>query len=270
MLLAQITDLHMRLDQTPLSGKVVTRPFTVAAVDAVNSWAPDAVFITGDLTDIGSRAEYELLRAELDRLEPPYFVIPGNHDRHAEFRAVFADHAYLPAVGPLNWCIDDFDLRLIGLDTVVPGKGHGELAPETLRWLESELARSGKPTIVGMHHPPFPTGIPGMDCINCHNGAELEPILARHSNIERLVTGHHHRPVQICWGGTLGLIAPSVAHQVALDFQPRDIAEWILEPPAMMLHRWAPDTGVISHTAYIGAYDGPHAFELDPDYPGGS
>lgn len=268
MLLAQITDLHMRLDETPLSGKVQTRPYTVAAVDAVNQWAPDAVFVTGDLTDIGGMEEYALLRTELDRLDAPYFVIPGNHDRHAEFRTAFDDHTYLPGSGPINWCVDDFDLRLIGLDTVVPGSGHGELAEETLKWLEVELANSEKPTIVGMHHPPFPTGILGMDCINCLNGSDLAPILARHSNIERLITGHHHRPVQIRWGGTLGLIAPSVAHQVALDFTPRDIAEWILEPPAIMLNRWTPETGVISHTAYVGDYDGPHPFSLDPDYPG--
>ncbi|MBY8977114.1 phosphodiesterase [Rhodobacteraceae bacterium NNCM2] len=270
MLLAQITDLHMRSDDTPLSGKLRTRPFIAAAVDAVNKWATDAVFVTGDLTDIGTAEEYSLLRAELDRLDAPYFVIPGNHDRHEELRAAFADHAYLPTTGPLNWVIDEYPVRLIGLDTVVPGKGHGELAAETLEWLSAQLEGSKKPTIVGLHHPPFPTGILGMDIIKCLNGDDLAPILARHRNIERVIAGHHHRPVQIRWGGTLGQISPSVAHQVVLDFEPRDMAEWILEPPAMMLHRWSPDTGVISHTAYIGEYDGPHSFKLDPDYPGGN
>ena len=53
MLLAQITDLHMRRDDTPMSGEVVTRPYIAAAIDAVNDWAPDAVFVSGDLTDIG-------------------------------------------------------------------------------------------------------------------------------------------------------------------------------------------------------------------------
>ncbi|MEM7687006.1 MAG: phosphodiesterase, partial [Pseudomonadota bacterium] len=78
----------------------------------------------------------------------------------------------------------------------------------------------------------------------------------------------YHRPVQIRWAGTLAQIAPSVAHQVVLDFSDRDMAEWVLEPPAMLLHRWAPDTGIVTHTAYIGDYGGPQVFMLDPAYPG--
>lgn len=268
MLLAQITDLHMRCDETPMSGKLVTGPYIAAAVDAVNAWSPDAVFVTGDLTDIGTDTEYALLRTELDRLAMPYHVIPGNHDRHAQMAAAFSDHAYLPSEGPMNWVIDDYPVRLIGLDTVVPGAGHGELPPSTLVWLDEQLASSDKPTIIGLHHPPFPTGILGMDRIMCLNGADLAPVLARHGHVERVIAGHHHRPVQIRWGGTVCQIAPSVAHQVVLDFSPREIAEWVLEPPAIMLHRWTPETGIISHTAYIGDFGGPQPFALDPDYPG--
>ena len=267
MLIAQITDLHMRRDETPLSGRVVTRPYTTAAVDAVNAWAPDAVLVTGDLTDLGSEVEYQLVRAELDRIDAPFFVLPGNHDNREVMRAAFSDHAYLPRTGSLDWVIDDGPVRLIGLDTVVPREGHGMLADETLVWLDGVLAGDTRPTIVALHHPPFPTGMPGMDRIMCLNGADLEPILARHPHVERLVAGHHHRPVQIVWGGTLCLIAPSVAHQVALDFAERPMAEWVLEPPAMMLHRWTAETGVISHTAYIGDYGGPQPFGHDPDYP---
>ncbi len=270
MLLAQITDLHMRSDDTPLSGKIVTRPYIAAAVDAVNDRSPDAVFVTGDLTDIGTVEEYALLRAELDRLTSPYFVIAGNHDTHSSLRESFRDHAYIPAKGPLNWVVDDFPVRLVGLDTVVPGKGHGELAADTLEWLDHQLSATSKPTIVGLHHPPFPTGILGMDKIMCLNGADLAPIIARHAHVERVIAGHHHRPVQIRWAGTVGQIAPSVAHQVVLDFSEREMAEWILEPPAFLLHRWSAVTGVITHTAYIGDYDGPHPFKLDPEYPGGA
>ncbi|MEL7469812.1 MAG: phosphodiesterase [Pseudomonadota bacterium] len=268
MLLAQITDLHMRRDETPLSGEVITRPYIAAAVDAVNAWSPDAVFVTGDLTDIGTADEYALLKAELDRLAAPYFVIPGNHDRHGPFRDAFPEHEYLPAEGPVNWVSDAFPVRIIGLDTVVPGKSHGELTSETLAYLDAQLSASDKPTIVGLHHPPFPTGLIGMDKIMCLNGIEMAPIVARYPHVERVIAGHYHRPVQIRWAGTLAQIAPSVAHQVVLDFSDRDMAEWVLEPPAMLLHRWAPDTGIVTHTAYIGDYGGPQAFMLDPDYPG--
>ena len=270
MLIAQITDLHMRRDETPVSGKVVTRPYIAAAVDAVNASGPDLVFITGDLTDIGSDAEYALLRAELDRLLAPYVVIPGNHDRRAPLRAAFHDHAYLPVSGPLNWVVDEHDVRVIGLDSVVPGEGHGEVSPETLARLDKTLAADARPTIVGILHPPFPTGILGMDRIMCLNGEAMAAVIARHAHVERVIAGHHHRPVQIRWAGTLGQIAPSVAHQVALDFSDREMAEWVLEPPAFLLHRWTAGTGVISHTVYIGDFGGAQPFRLDPDYPGAS
>ena len=268
MLLAQITDLHMRRDDTPMSGEVITRPYIEAAVAAINTWSPDAVFITGDLTDIGSTDEYAMLRTALDRLTSPYYLIPGNHDRHANLRATFDTHAYLQGDGPANWIVDDFPVRLIGLDSVVPGKSHGTVAAETLTWLDDALSASDKPTIVGLHHPPFPTGIPGMDGINCLNGPELADVIRRHPHVERVIAGHHHRPIQIRWAGTLGQIAPSVAHQVVLDFSERKMAEWVLEPPAMQLYRWTAESGVISHMAYINDYGGPRSFSLDPDYPG--
>jgi len=270
MLLAQITDLHMRRDDTPLSGEVVTRPYVAAAVDAVNAQAPDAVFVTGDLTDIGTAEEYALLRAELDRLAAPHFVIPGNHDRREEMRAAFHDHAYLPAEGPLRWALDDLPLRLVGLDSVVPGEGHGTVDEESLAWLDETLAAHPRPTVVGIHHPPFPTGIPGMDRIMCLNGEAVAAVIARHPHVERVIAGHHHRPVQIRWAGTVGQVAPSVAHQVALDFSEREMAEWVLEPPAFLLHRWTPETGLISHTVYVGDYGGARPFRLDPAYPGRS
>ena len=270
MLLAQITDLHMRKDETPLSGEVVTRPYIAAAVDAVNAWAPDALFVTGDLTDIGSPEEYALLRAEFDRLEVPYFLIPGNHDRRENLRAAFPDHAYIPADGPIQWVIDDHPVRLIGLDTVVPGKGHGEITADSLDWLHATLTETDKPTIIGMHHPPFPTGIVGMDNIMCLNGADMAPVVAKHAHVERIIAGHHHRPIQIRWGGTIGQIAPSVAHQVVLDFADRARPQWVLEPPAFLIHKWTPAAGVITHTAYIGDFGGAREFKLDPDYPGGA
>ena len=210
------------------------------------------------------------MRAELDRLTAPYFVIPGNHDRRDTLRAAFHDHAYLPAEGDLNWVINDFPLRLVGVDSVVPGHGHGTVAPETLAWLDETLAAETRPTIVGIHHPPFPTGIVGMDTIGCLNGPDVAEVIARHPHVERVIAGHHHRPVQIRWAGTIGQICPSVAHQVVLDFSDRERPEWVLEPPAFLLHRWSEKAGVISHMAYIGDYGGPKPFKLDPDYPGQS
>jgi len=58
-----------------------------------------------------------------------------------------------------------------------------------------------------------------------------------------------------------------VAHQVVLDLMPHDDATFTMEPPGYHLHLWAPETGTITHTAFIGSFSGPHPFLLDPDYP---
>ncbi|MEM1385278.1 MAG: phosphodiesterase [Pseudomonadota bacterium] len=270
--LVQITDLHVRPDDTPLSGRVLTRPYTAAAIDRILALhpPPDAVIVTGDLTDIGTPEEYALLRAEIDRLPMPVYAIPGNHDRREEMRAAFADHAYMPGEGALRWVIDDHPLRLIGLDSVVPGHGHGTLDAESLAWLDRQLDVDTRPTIVAIHHPPFPTGIPAMDAIGCLNGSEMAAVIAQHGHVERVIAGHHHRPVQVLWAGTMAMISPSVAHQVNLDMEPRDRPRMVMEPPAFLLHQWQDGRGLISHQVYVDTCGGPLPFRLDPDYPGQS
>ncbi|GMG83087.1 phosphodiesterase [Paralimibaculum aggregatum] len=257
MLLAQISDLHMRRDDRPLSGAVQTRPFTEAAIAAVAALAPDAVVITGDLADTGTAEEYAMLREALAPLAMPLFVIPGNHDDREGLRAAFAGRCALPPTGPLDWVADLGPLRLIGLDSLVPGMPHGEVAPESLAWLEARLAEDPRPTIVAVHHPPFAIGIPAMDRIGCRNGDALAAVIGRHAHVERVISGHAHRPIQARWAGTLGLIAPSVAHQVALGFADAALPHWILEPPALLLHRWSVNGGLVTHTVYVDDYGGP-------------
>ena len=111
------------------------------------------------------------------------------------------------------------------------------------------------------HHPPFSCGLGYMDAVMLKDGAaRLAEIIARHPNIERVLSGHHHRPVQVRYAGTIGLVVPGVAHQVILDLTPGAKARFLMEPPAYMLHMWQPGAGLISHTAYVGAFEGPYPF----------
>ena len=199
-------------------------------------------------------------------------MTPGNHDRRDNLRKVFADHSYLTECeGPyLNYVIDDYPVCLIGLDTVVAEQAYGMMDAERLEWLEKTLGEhSDKPVMVFMHHPPFLTGITHMDSINCRGGDDMAAIIAQHPNIERVIAGHHHRPIHMRWAGTVGSIAPSVAHQVLLDLEESDFDDAMIkmEPPAFSLHMWEAQTGVVTHQVYIGEFPGPFEFNLDPDYP---
>ncbi len=270
MMLAQLTDLHVRPEGVPSSRVVETNAMTERALRAVAALrpAPHAVLVTGDLTDCGLAEEYRLLQAMLARhLSMPVYVIPGNHDRRAEMLA------HLPGLredgGFLHYTVEDLPLRLIMLDTVVPGAGHGELCPRRMAWLEARLAEApGRPTMIAMHHPPFRCGIAHMDRIALREPERFAALLARHPQVERVISGHHHRAITARIGHAIASIAPSVAHQVELDLSETAPAAFVLEPPAYQLHHWSAEDGVVSHTAYVESFPGPFPFLTPPEYPG--
>ena len=273
MMIAQITDLHVRPRGKVAYERVDTNAMLEAAVGAIESLPrkPDLVIATGDLADCGLAEEYAVLRDILEPLSMPVYLVPGNHDRRAELFAEFGSDGYLRNDdGFLHYTIEGHDVRLIGLDTVVPGHGHGEMCPARLAWLEGRLAeRLEQPTLVFMHHPPFGTGLADMDRINCRNGSTLAGILRRVDNVERVVCGHHHRPITVRWAGTIGSVAPSTAHQVTLDLVPDGSpSTFTMEPPGFHLHVWSKEAGLVTHGVTIGRFDGPYPFILDADYPG--
>ena len=258
MLLAQISDLHVTAKGKKLYDRIDTIGHLRNAVRHLNDLAPrpDFVIVTGDLVDGGSTAEYETLRDLLAGLSIPYVLMPGNHDERGNLRRVFADHTYLPKNGEfIQYTIEDLPLRLIALDTLIPGEAGGRLCPARLDWLEVRLEEHPqRPTLIAMHHPPFNTGLVGMDAINCDNGAALGAIVARHPQVERIVCGHVHRPISVRWHGTVVTTAPATAHQVTLDLKEASPTSWIMEPPACHLHYWRPENGLVTHLSYIGDY----------------
>ena len=270
MLIAQLTDLHVRPVGVAAYRVVETNMLTERALRSVMTYRPDVLLLTGDLTDCGLASEYAVLAEMLGRLvDIPVLAIPGNHDR----REVMAAH--LPGIpvndGFVQFVEDRFAVRLVMLDTVVPGAGHGELCPARLGWLDATLAAApDKPTLIGMHHPPFATGIAHMDTIALRQRTEFRGLLARHRQVQRVICGHHHRPIVASLGQAIGSIAPSVAHQVELDLRDGAPSAFVLEPPAFELHRWSAEDGFVSHVAMVERFAGPFPFLADPDYPGRS
>ena len=224
---------------------------------------PDLVLVSGDLAYDGAEDEYQALREKLGRLPMPLGVIPGNHDDRARLRASFPiDRFAHPHPTFVQYAVEGLPVRVLALDTLVPGQAHGELCAERLAWLEDRLADAPeRPTVLTMHHPPVVTGIDHMDAINCRNGEALAAIVRRHPNVERILCGHLHRPIQLRWNGTLLVVAPSVAHQVTLDLRPKAPAEFAMEPPAYLLHHWIEGTGLVTHQAYVEPYPGPYPFQ---------
>ena len=267
MLIAQLSDSHVRPPGRLFADVVDTLAMLKAAIDAVLAFTPrpDVVLLTGDLTNDGEPEAYAAMGPELARLPMPVYAIPGNHD---DRRAMLAldGIVQLGGVGTFRqYALDLGDLRLVALDSLVPGEAHGEICADRLSWLEAELRASGdRPVMIMVHHPPGETGIDCMDEIGLRHSAELRSLLGRNEKrIVRIVCGHVHRPIFYRWLGIPVSVAPGVAHQVVLGLDGRDAA-FTMEPPGFHLHRWSPAGGLVTHQVYIGSYPGPYRFGGNP------
>jgi 3',5'-cyclic AMP phosphodiesterase CpdA len=271
MLIAQLTDPHIREKGKRAYGLVDTAAHLAAAVDFIATRLPalDALMVTGDLVDFGTAEEYEHFQELTSKLDIPLLPSPGNHDERASFTRAFRGRVALPTSGHLSYVQDVGALRLVLMDSTVPGKPHGLMCAERLAWLEAALSEAPhRPTIVALHHPPFETGIRHMDVQNCHNAEALAAVLSRHPQVLATVAGHVHRTVMTSFAGRPASIAPSPAHAVSLALDPDAAPTFHLEPPGLHLHRWQPASGcaygrLVTLAVPIGAFPGPHPF-FDP------
>src|SRR5437870_881255 len=112
MLIAQISDTHIKPEGVLAYGRVDTSAFLARAIDHILHLDPqaDVVLATGDLVDGGTAAEYERLRHLLSPLPMPLYLIPGNHDDRDALRRAFAHHAYMPREGFIQYVVDDYPL----------------------------------------------------------------------------------------------------------------------------------------------------------------
>jgi 3',5'-cyclic-AMP phosphodiesterase len=262
MLLCQISDLHVMAGRQRAYGVVDTADCLERCVRRIAGFAPapDLLVATGDLVDVATPAAYGLLRELLAPLRMPVYLLPGNHDDREALRRAFPDHRYLPRQGEfLQYAVEDFPVRLLALDTVVAGRTGGGLCAQRLHWLERALDGSDAPTVIALHHPPFATGIGFMDEVALEDPAALARVVRRFPQVQRLVCGHVHRPIQALFAGTLASSCPSSAHQISLDLREGVRASFVMEPPALQLHLWAGET-LVTHTACIDGFGGPHPF----------
>ena len=155
---------------------------------------PDALVFTGDLTDKGEAGAYEKLRALVEpvaeELGAQIVWAMGNHDDRATFRRTLLDAE--PSGQSIDRVHDVDGLRIVTLDTTVPGKHHGELADEQLAWLADTLATPAEfGTILAMHHPPVPTVLDLAVLVELIDQPRLADVL-RGSDVRSILAGHLH------------------------------------------------------------------------------
>lgn len=252
--IVQLSDLHLCPPGELLYRRIDTAGALARAVARINALTPrpDLVVLSGDLANAGSAEEYAHLRAQLAALALPYALMPGNHDRHAALRAAFPEQPW--AAGDLaqqrRECAAG-DLLLV--DTVVPGEDGGSVGAAQLDWLDAN-ARADRDALLFLHHPPVQTGIAGMDAIGCAGAAALAAWLQCHPRVRAVLCGHVHRTIFTAFAGRPLAIAPSPAHQIALDLSgDASTLGWTMEPGGMLLIDWPAGGTPVVHLLPVAA-----------------
>lgn len=191
-----VSDPHFLAEGARLGGRYdVESNFarTLEAVRAVHPH-PTAIVVTGDLADLGEPDAYRRLRAAVEpvaeELSTTVVWVAGNHDERPALREGLLDLE--PTSDPVTGVWDLDGLRLIALDTSVPGWHHGDLDEGQLSWLR-EILREPAPhgTLLAMHHPPLPSHLPLFDILELRHQDELAEAI-RGSDVRGILAGHLH------------------------------------------------------------------------------
>ncbi len=164
---------------------------------------PDALIFTGDLADTGQSDAYrklhDLVEPFADRLAAQVIWVMGNHDNRAALREHLLREA--PSIAPMDRVHDIAGLRVIVLDTSVPGHHHGEIAAEQLHWLAAQLAEPAPfGTILAMHHPPIPSVQDLAVTVELRDQAPLARVL-RGTDVRSILAGHLHYSTTATFAG---------------------------------------------------------------------
>ena len=256
MKIAHISDLHITV-----GGEARMADNLEKLVEHINGLSPDLVLVSGDITHNAQMAEAERAAGILAKLAAPYYLTPGNHDRRAVLKAAFPTAA-MPAAqaSHASYVIEGETLRILALDSSDPDAPNGRICAERAAWLEAELARSARPALIFMHHPPMKCAVEETDHPPLQGADLLAQVVARHGQVQRILCGHVHLMVQALWQGRLVCAAPSIGMRLSWSPGQLGASEYYESAPAYLWHMHNADGGFISHEFTLDAPRGPFEF----------
>lgn len=217
-LLYQLSDLHLVSEGRHRSGAdpLENLERAIELMTAAPS-LPEGIILTGDLADSGEPGAYRLLRAGMDRLSvalgAPVVYVPGNHDLRSAFREILLGATGGETTTPIDQVHHFGGLRLISLDSVVPGVDGGELRNEQLEWLRAELGSPAPDgTIVALHHPPISSPIRSMAALALADPDRLGAVV-QGSDVRLMIAGHNHHATSGLLAGIPVWAAPSLCYR---------------------------------------------------------
>lgn len=169
----------------------------------------DLILFTGDISQTGSAASYELFRSAIASIDKPIFCVPGNHDTPRFLRQVIAqcpdESIQVHTLGIYN---------LVLINSWVEDRHHGRVNEACMQQLEKHLSNHGEQfNIIAIHHPPVAVNSRWLDELGLENQAELLQLINRHTQNCLMICGHVHQEVDRQLQSLRLLATPSTCHQ---------------------------------------------------------
>ncbi|WP_167995826.1 phosphodiesterase [Arthrobacter pigmenti] len=181
---------------------------------------PEALVFTGDLADKGEAQAYAKLRAIVEpaahKLGAEVIWAMGNHDDRATFRTELLGQPADSAPVDRSYLVNG--LRIITLDSTVPGHHHGEISHEQLVWLANELltpAPAG--TILALHHPPVPCIQDLSVLVELRDQSRLADVV-RGTDVRAILAGHLHYSTSALFAGIPVSVASATCYTQDLAY----------------------------------------------------
>ncbi|QNA91609.1 MULTISPECIES: phosphodiesterase [unclassified Microbacterium] len=187
---------------------------------AKSNTRPEAIVFTGDLADTGRPDAYrrlrELVEPAAERLGAQVIWVMGNHDERVAFRQGLLDET-ADESEPVDRVFDINGLRIIALDSTVPGHHHGEITEEQLAWLSDVLAVPAPDgTLIALHHPPVPSPLGLIALVELKNQERLAEVI-RGTDVRGVLGGHLHYSTHSTFAGVPVSVASATCYTQDLN-----------------------------------------------------
>nr|WP_100344066.1 phosphodiesterase [Compostimonas suwonensis] len=263
--LVHLSDTHFLGGNRALYGRVDTDRTVERAFEQLerSGIRPEAVVITGDIADLGEADAYARVRGiiepAVERLGAQLVWVMGNHDERNRFREQLLGEP--ASLDPVDRVYRLGGLRLIVLDTTVPGYHHGELAREQLDWLSAELsAPAPHGTLLALHHPPVPTPLAVMTILELQRQHELAEVVSG-SDVRAILGGHLHYSTTSTFAGIPVSVAAATCYTMDLSAPVRELSGVDGAQSINLVHVYGDRT--VHSTVPIGDFERVAGFDAD-------
>jgi 3',5'-cyclic-AMP phosphodiesterase len=236
------------------------------------------VVVSGDISDDGSEAGLLAVRDRVARFAAmrgiPQIYCMGNHDDRHAFEAVLGTGHHDTMGSPVGQRCDSSPgiaamsehdgLRVITLDSMIPGEVHGELDAGQLGWLDEALAApAAHGSLVVLHHPPFvPAGSRFFSRAALRRPHELAAVLGGRG-ARAVLCGHFHAPSVSVLAGIPTVVAPAVVWRIDSG-APADVVRGMSGSGASLVDLRG-DSPVFQALTVPGPHHAGPLFEVDAD-----